>query len=124
MVDPRDLVRFAVAALLGGAGVAHFVAPEVFVEHLPPVVPAREAIVFATGLIELALAAALIAAPPAQRPRVGAVVALYLLAVFPGNLYVALTGTVYPAPWQGWARLPLQPLLIAAALWSTRTQRR
>ena len=94
--------------------------PRVFVDHLPPTVPERLAIVYATGVAELVLATAIVFAPKAQRRRVGLITAAYLIAVFPANLYVALAGVpVYPAPWLAWARLPLQPLFVWWALRST-----
>jgi uncharacterized membrane protein len=50
--------------------------------------------------------------------------ALLLLAIFPANIYMALAHVKihgFPSePWMGWARLPLQPLLIVAVLWVTR----
>jgi uncharacterized membrane protein len=48
--------------------------------------------------------------------------AAYLLAVFPANLYVAIAGVDVqgqPDGWYPWLRLPLQALFIAWALWST-----
>jgi uncharacterized membrane protein len=73
-------------------------------------------------LLEIALGIALLLPAPTRR-RVGVVLALYFVAVFPGNLYVAVydvdvdgqPGGVYP-----WVRLPLQLLFVAWAIWSTR----
>ena len=73
-------------------------------------------------MIELALGIALLLPAPTRR-RVGVVLALYFVAVFPGNLYVAVydvdvdgqPGGIYP-----WVRLPLQLLFVAWAIWSTR----
>ena len=116
----RDLGRFAFAGAFAAVGVLHFLSPRVFVDHLPAQVPGRLPIVYATGALELALAAAFALAPPAQRRRVGLITAAYLIAVFPANIYVALAGVpIYPAPWLAWARLPLQPLLVWWALRST-----
>lgn len=109
------------ALALGAIGVAHFLSPRPFVDHLPPETPARLGIVHATGAIEIVLAVLLLVARRDARALVGRVTAAYLVAVFPGNLYVAAAAIpVYPEPWQAWARLPLQPLFIAIALWSTR----
>ncbi len=118
----RDISRAIFAAAFATVGLLHFSSPQVFVDHLPVDVPARRPIVYATGALELALAAALLLAPRALRRRVGVVTAAYLIAVFPANIYVALAGVpVYPAPWQAWARLPLQPLFIWWALWNTES---
>lgn len=117
MAGIQELARVILAAGLGAAGAAHFLTPRVFVAHLPPAVPERLLLVYATGLFELVLAGALAWGPPRHRRRIGRVTAVYLAAVFPANVYVALAGVpVYPAPWLAWARLPLQPLLIWWAL--------
>ena len=109
------------AGLFLGAGVAHFLSPGPFLQHVPPWVPAGDLIVGVSGVMELALGVALLAWS-AQRKQVGQLTAAFLVAVFPGNIYVAaadvevdgLPGGAWP-----WLRLLLQPVLIAAALWST-----
>lgn len=117
----RAFARVVSAFALAAVGLLHFTTPRPFVEHVPPPLPSPLAIVYATGVAEIALAIALIAAPPRLRWLAGRVTAGYLIAVFPGNVYVAAAGLpVYPEPWQAWARLPLQPLFIALVLWSTR----
>lgn len=116
----RGLARLAFAASLGLAGLAHFLSPRVFVDHIPRHVPARLELVYASGALELALAAAVGFLPTRHRRRAGLASAAYLVLVFPANLYVALAGVpVYPAPWLAWARLPLQPLLVWWVLRST-----
>lgn len=117
----HDRARWALAAGITVAGVAHLVTPLPFVQHLPTWVPARELLVAVTGVAEVALGAALLA-PPRWRPLAGRVLAAYLVAVWPANVYVAVAGVdvsgqpggVYP-----WLRLPLQLLFVAWALWST-----
>ena len=117
-MDGRRIARYGLATALALAGVAHFVAPRVFVDHLPPQVPGRAALVYATGTVELVLALAVAAAPTRHRRRVGLLAAGYLVAVFPANVYVAVASVpVYPASWLAWARLPLQPLFIWWALY-------
>ena len=113
--------RVALAAGMAVAGVMHFAQPLPFIQHLPPWVPERGLVVFASGIVEIALGAALLG-PVRFRPLVGLVLAAYLVAVFPGNLYVAVAGVdvagqpggVFP-----WIRLPLQAVFIGLALWST-----
>jgi len=118
---PDDLVRWAFAAFFTAAGVAHFLFPAPFVAHLPPNVPGREPIVYATGLIEIAFAGALLTARPPRRRQVALAIAAYLVIVFSGNLYVAIAHVpVYPSPWMSWARLPLQPIF---SLWVLRAGR-
>jgi uncharacterized membrane protein len=110
------------AIAMAFAGASHLFLATPFVQHLPTWVPVRAEIVLISGLVEIALALALLLPPPTRR-RAGVVLALYLVAVFPGNVYVAVfdvevdgqPGGAYP-----WVRLPLQLLFIAWALWSTR----
>ena len=117
----RERSRIALALGMAVAGVSHLANPLPFVQHLPTWVPERYLIVFVSGLIEIAFGAALLA-PARVRPLVGAGLAAYFVAVFPGNLYVALAGVdvvgqpggIYP-----WLRLPLQAVFIWLALWST-----
>ena len=115
------------AALLGMAtamvfaGAAHWLMPTPFVQHLPPWVPAAQALVLVTGVIEVGLGAALLLRQPWQR-RAGLALAAYLLAVFPANVYVAVADVAVdgqPGGWYPWLRLPFQVLFVAWALWST-----
>jgi uncharacterized membrane protein len=117
----REPARVGMAAAMMFAGVSHWLMPVPFIQHVPPFIPAAEAVVLATGVVEVLLGAALLTPPPWRR-RAGLLLAVYLVAVFPGNLYVALSGIDVqgqPGGWYPWARLPLQALFIALALWST-----
>ena len=117
----RAAARWGLGIALAVAGVAHFAAPEPFVQHLPDWVPGARALVAVTGLIEIALGIAL-ALVRTRRRLIGRLTAAYLVAVFPANVYVAISGTdvegqpggIYP-----WLRLPFQALFVAWALWST-----
>lgn len=118
----RNLVRIGLAVFLAAAGIAHLVAPRPYVEHLPSIVPMREALVALTGIVEILLAAGLVGPRRWHRP-VGLAAAAYLVLVFPANLYAAVSQVPIegvPNGWIRWARLPLQIPLIAAAMWSTR----
>lgn len=118
----RHAARVGMAVAMAFAGISHLLMPTPFVQHLPPWVPMREELIFVTGLLEIALGGALLLRQPWQR-LAGFALAGYLVAVFPGNIYVAVAdvavdgqpGGVYP-----WLRLPFQLLFIAWALWSTR----
>ena len=57
-----------------------------------------------------------------HRATVGRVLAAYLIAVFPANIYVAVADvdvSGQPGGLQAWLRLPLQVLFVAWALVST-----
>lgn len=118
----RSRARVALAAGMVVAGVAHLVTPTPFVQHLPEVVPMREAIVFASGLVEIAFGIALVG-PARWRPLIGLLLAGYLVAVFPGNVYVAVAGVDVdgqPGGIYSWLRLPLQAVFVWLAIATTR----
>lgn len=118
----RDVIRIGLAALMVVSGVAHFVNPRPYVQHLPEAVPFREELVAITGVMELVLAAGLVGPTRLRRPT-GIALAAFLVLVFPANIYAAVSQLPIdgvPAGWIRWARLPFQVPLIAAALWSTR----
>ncbi len=118
----RTAVRIGLAAFMAIAGIAHFVNPRPYVQHLPDVVPFREELVAITGVMELVLAAGLVGPRRFRRPT-GIALAAFLVLVFPANVHAAVSQVPIdgvPTGWIRWARLPLQAPMIAAALWSTR----
>jgi len=118
----RDHARWGLALAMVFAGLGHLVGPEPFVQHLPEWVPAREALVLLSGLVEIALGAALVSSR-VPRPLAGRLLAWFLVAVWPANVYVAVAGVDVDGQPGGpypWIRLPFQVLFIAWALWSTR----
>lgn len=120
----RDAVRVGLALIMAIAGIAHFATPRPFIEHLPDFVPLRAELVALTGAVEIVLAAGLVGPRRWQRP-VGVALAVYLLLVFPGNVYAAVSQVPIegvPTGWVRWARLPLQLPLIVAAVWPTRSR--
>lgn len=81
----------------------------------------KDAIVVASGVVELSLAAALVALPK-ERKTVGWAVAAFFIAVFPGNVHQWRSGRSAPlldTDGRRLFRLFLQPLLVLWALWST-----
>jgi len=107
------------------AGVLHFVVPELYVQIVPPVFPAALALVYLSGLAEIAVGVGLLL-PRIRRYAAWATVAL-LVAIFPANVYMATSGVVVegmpgggdPSALARWGRLPLQGVLILLALWYT-----
>lgn len=122
-----DLSRWPLATFMVVAGVSHFTMTEDFLGQVPPVLPAPEALIAVTGVMEVGLGLGLAFLPRRWRPAAGWALAAFLVAVFPGNVYQAVAGTDafgLDTPAARWLRLPFQPLLIAWALWSSGALRR
>ena len=86
----------------------------------------KDTIVVASGVAEIGLGAALVALPR-ERVRVGAAIAAFFIAVFPGNVHQWQTRRSAPLLETDRARLVrlfLQPVLVWWAWWSTRRPRR
>jgi len=118
----RNVVRIGLALMIAVAGIAHFVSPRPYMQHLPDAVPFRGELVAITGIMELILAAGLVGPRRFRRPA-GIALAAFLVLVFPANVYAAVSQVPIdgvPTGWLRWARLPFQLPLIAAAMWSTR----
>lgn len=118
----RAAARWALAALFVGVGVAHLVDPAPFLRIMPPFVPAHGAAVAVSGVAEIAGGVGLLV--PQTRPIARWALLALLVAVFPANLYMAVAGVQpvdgAPVPaWAAWARLPLQPVLMALVAWSS-----
>ncbi|WP_374216285.1 hypothetical protein [Frankia sp. R82] len=120
----RNATRITAGAAMLVAGTGHLsFARETFQAQVPDWVPLdKDTTVLASGVVEIALGAALIGLPR-QRQSVGAILAAFLVAVFPGNI------SQYTGHRDGFgldtdrkraARLLFQPLLVAVAWWSTR----
>lgn len=117
----RDIARIGMATAMAVAGVAHWVAPAPFLQHLPPWVPWAEALILLTGFVEVGLGAALLVGR--VRRYAGLALAGHLVLVFPANVYVAVAGVDVdgqPGGWYPWLRLPLQLVFVMWAWWSTR----
>lgn len=82
----------------------------------------KDMIVVSSGAVEIMLGTALFVLP-ADRTKVGAIVAAFFIAVLPGNVHQWRTGRSAPlmrTDRSRFMRLLLQPPLVAWALWSTR----
>ena len=108
-----------VATAFSVNGVLHIVKPSLFDSLMPEWLPAHREVNIAVGVAELGCAAAL--AVPATRPVGGLVGTGLLLAVFPGNVQMAvgaMGSDNRPLQAAALARLPLQwPML--RAMWRT-----
>ena len=131
MTVARHLVRILLGLAMVGAGVAHLtVAREEFQAQVPQWFPVDEDLtVLGSGVAEIALGAAFAGA--AQHRRwVGALLAAFFVAIFPGNIAQYVEGTDafgLTTDRARFIRLFFQPVLVLAALfgggWFTRRSR-
>lgn len=98
------------------AGVMHFVVPRAYESIVPDWLPARRALVQASGIAEIAGGLAVL--HPRTRRAGSRFSIATLLAVFPANVHMALHPERYRVPGGRsalYARLPLQLLFLAWA---------
>lgn len=130
----RTVARIALGAFLLTAGISHLtIARAAFQAQVPTWLPLdRDFVVIASGIVEITLGISVIALSR-YRVIVGWIVALFFLAVFPGNISQLVTHTDsfgLNSDLARGIRLLFQPLLVVWALWSTgawhawRTRRR
>jgi uncharacterized membrane protein len=127
MVGPWLARRTEVAGVVGltvlfvFTASGHFLQTEPMAQMLPPWVPARVALVYATGVLELAIAIALLL--PDTRRAAGWMAAAVLVLFFPANIYAAMNhvpmgGHVW-GPLYLLVRTPLQLAILAWVYWFT-----
>lgn len=123
IVLTRDLQGLAAAFALSGT--LHMVKPQVFETIVPRQLPAPRGLVYASGVAELVCAAGLL--HPRTRKAAGWLSVAVLVAVFPGNLQMAVTESKRASRGSGsrgkqvatLARLPMQIPMIRTALKAT-----
>ena len=122
----RRVAQVALGAAMLFAGTGHLTfAREEFQAQVPPWVPLDpDLVVLASGVVELAVGAALVVTwrQPA-RALVGVATALLFVAVFPGNIAQYTEGRDafgLDTDRARLVRLFFQPVLIVWALWATR----
>ena len=122
MTIARAVLRWLLAAAMVAVGVMHFVTPLPFVKIVPSMLPAPLLAVYVSGAFEILGGLGLLLTRTRRLAGWG-LVALYV-AVFPANINMALNdiqlGPEAIPPWALWARLPLQVVLMALALWVSR----
>jgi uncharacterized membrane protein len=115
----RIIVRGLAAAFIAVAGVFHFLKPEMYLQIMPPYLPAPQLLVAVSGVAEIAGGIGLLI--PSLRRAAGWGLILLLIAVFPANIYmVQHPGQFHFAPWILWARLPFQGVFMAWVWFAAR----
>ena len=118
----RLLGRLVLGAFFGFAGLGHFFARDAFTAQVPPWMPFTDAVIYVSGVIEIAFALALFFAPARWRPRLGWVLAAFLVVIFPGNISQYVNDRDQFGMTSDGARLArlfFQPVFVAWALWCT-----
>jgi uncharacterized membrane protein len=117
----RTAARLVCGLLFLFAGTMHFWRPELFDKAMPAWLPEHYLLIYLTGLLELAAAAGLLQNNARLRRLTAKWLVVFLLAIFPVNIHMALNPGDFPnipSPFL-LLRLPLQFVLIALILWST-----
>jgi uncharacterized membrane protein len=119
----RTIARWLLGGILLVAGVAHLTSQrDDFKAQVPSWFPLDDdVVVLVSGIVELALGAALIALRR-HRVLVGVIVAVFLVAVFPGNIAQWTEGTDafgLDTDSKRFVRLLFQPVLVVWAAWAT-----
>lgn len=108
------LARWALATIFLVGGVVHLLKPALYRPVMPAALPAHDALIFISGIAEMAGGAGLLI--PRTRRAAGLGLMLLLVAVFPANIEMLRLYRAQGVPWWGelllWLRLPLQPVLI------------
>ena len=120
---PRTIARWILGGFLLVAGAAHLTwSRDTFQAQVPDWMPLdADLVVVLSGIVELALGAALIAVRR-HRALVGWVVAAFVVAIFPGNISQFVDGDAafgLDSDVARGVRLLFQPVLIVWALWCT-----
>ena len=117
----KGIVRLGLAAFMLTAGIGHFRSTDSFRAQVPPFLPYTDAIIYVSGVFEIAIALGLVLLPR-WRTKLGWLLAAFYVAIFPGNISQYLTQTSafgLDTDSARATRLLYQPLLIVLALWST-----
>jgi uncharacterized membrane protein len=120
-VDLRTAGRVGITLFLLMTASAHFLRPDQLAIMLPEWVPERIALVYATGVLEIALAIAVWIRPWVQIVGVG--IAIMLLLFLPANIYAAWNSLPFGGNELGppylLVRVPYQFFVIGWVLWAT-----
>lgn len=119
----QNISRYVLGVFLTTAGISHLTWSRTeFLAQVPPWVPVNaDLVVLLSGVVEISLGLSLILLFK-YRTQVGWIVAAFFVLVFPGNIAQLVehrNAFGLNSDLARWLRLPLQPLLIILALWST-----
>ncbi len=107
--------RLALALMFTQVGIAHIIKPESLSYMIEGFVPQATLVIILTGIFEMVVPWGLLI--PKFRKWTAYVLITYLVAIFPANINVAVSGLTAPgglpsASWYTWSRLLFQPVYI------------
>lgn len=111
--------RLGLCAVFLFTAMGHFFNTEPMTSMLPPFVPARRTLIYLSGIFEVFLAIAVVAWP--HPLYVGLLTMVYLVVIFPSNIYAAVQRIPFGGHSMGprylFVRSPLQLFLILWTYW-------
>jgi uncharacterized membrane protein len=119
--DARDSAALGLALLFTFTGIGHFVQTEPMTRMLPSWIPARNAVIYLTGILELVIAFGFLLSK--FRRLTGLVASTMLILFFPANVYAAVNHV--PMGGHAWGplylliRTPLQLIMLLWIYWFT-----
>ena len=119
----QNISRIILGLFLTTAGISHLTWSRTeFLAQVPPWIPVNaDLVVLMSGVVEIVLGLSLILLFK-YRIQAGWIVGAFFVLVFPGNIAQLVehrNAFGLNTELARWLRLPLQPLLILVALWST-----
>lgn len=117
-------IRYALSIFFPLVGITHFTNPSFFVVIVPPILPWPLGLVYVSGFFEILLGIGLLT-PYRKQAAYGLI--LLLIAVFPANIYLAISPTAQEAletsQTIAMVRLPFQFLFIWMAYLQTKVNK-
>lgn len=119
----QNIGRYLLGSFLTFTGIGHltFLRRE-FSAQVPPWLPINaDIVVLLSGIVEIILGLSLLFLY-SQRIKVGWIIAVFFVAIFPGNIAQLVEhkdAFGMNSDTARWLRLPMQPALVCLALWST-----
>ena len=105
-------MRYFLSALFILTGASHFLKTQFYLKIMPAYLPYPLELVYVSGTAAIVLGLLLLLPKTASIACWGII--LFLIAVFPANVYMALHPEIFPEipAWAGWIRLPFQGVFI------------
>ena len=122
MLYTKRITIYSMSFLYFFVGVKHFTNPSFFEAIVPPILIYKEALVYLSGFIEIAMAILLVFN---KTRKIGAYITIGLLfAVFPANIYLYISEVARDSlgitKYQALVRMPFQIPLIILAYWHSQ----